>query len=150
MPSARRGRDSIGFSSNHMKSFLTVFGILLFANIFALSAAFVPQVAFSAPEIVPAECAGPAGECGWEELVKLGSNIMRFGIYLLSILSVIGIVYAGWLYISSEGSDGKISKAHDVFTKIVWGIFFTLAAWLIVNSVLTWLGVSEDFTLLRS
>lgn len=82
--------------------------------------------------------------CGWEQLVKLGQNILDYAIVLMAILSVVGIAYAGFLYLSSGGDGGKIKKAHGIFAKIIWGIIFVLGAYLIVKTLLTGLGYGQN------
>lgn len=82
--------------------------------------------------------------CGWEQLVALGQNILNYAIVLMAILSVAGIAYAGFLYVTAMGDSGKIKKAHGIFTKIIWGIFFVLGAYLIVNTLLKGLGFNEN------
>ncbi len=82
--------------------------------------------------------------CGWEQLVALGQNILNYAIVLMAILSVAGIAYAGFLYVTAMGDSSKIKKAHGIFTKIIWGIFFVLGAYLIVNTLLKGLGFNEN------
>ncbi len=127
---------------------------ILLASLFL----FVPLVTSAASvfvPIVPQGCAesqgnaNPTGGCGWNDLLLMGQNILQDGIVLVAILSVISITYAGYLYATSGGSDSQIKKAHQVFEKVIWGIFITLGAWLIVKSILGWLGVDSSWTLLQ-
>lgn len=105
----------------------------------SIAAGFVP--------IVP-ECQND--KCEWEDLIKMGQNILNDAVYLAAILAVVSIAYAGYLYVTSGGSDSQIKKAHDVFGKVIWGIFLTLGAWLIVHEVLKYLGVTDPgFSLLK-
>lgn len=120
--------------------------VILFTPIVSQAAGFV--------SIVP-DCVGSfgsdqvPGQCGWEDLIKMGQNIINDAVYLVAILSVISVAYAGYLYVTSGGNDSQIKKAHEVFGKVVWGIFLTLGAWLIVHEVLKYLGVTDaSFTLL--
>ena len=87
--------------------------------------------------------------CGYTDLIQLGINVMGFAIYMMAILSVISFVYAGFLYMSSGGDSGALKKAHAIFEKVAFGIFFTLGAWLIVHQITVWLGVTSAFTLLQ-
>ncbi len=139
----------------------TIYKTLLIAlSVFSLSLAYTPLVVSAAGpankfegRIVP-ECKRTVNgrtinACGYQDLIKLGINIMNFAIYLMAILAVISFVYAGFLYMSSAGNQSQISKAHGIFTKVALGIFFTLGAWLIVHQIAVWLGVKEGFTLLQ-
>lgn len=122
----------------------------------------MPLVSFAAPAanslegrgIVP-NCARTVNgrvlnSCGYTDLIQLGINVMGFAIYMMAVLSVFSFVYAGYLYMSSGGDPGAIKKAHQIFTKVALGIFFTLGAWLIVHQITVWLRVvNKDFTLLQ-
>lgn len=118
---------------------------------------FLPSVSLAAvnseppsKSIVP-ECTGSGGvnyACGYDNLVGLGQNILSWSIYLVILASVISITWAGWLYISAMGDSGKLGEAKEVLWKVVCGIVITLSAWLLVKSVLTWLGVAGEWTFL--
>lgn len=82
-------------------------------------------------------------DCGWEQLVAMGQNVINYSVVLMAILSVIGIAYAGFLYVTANGNSGQITKAHGIFIKIIWGIIFVLGAWLIVNTILKGLGYGK-------
>lgn len=83
----------------------------------------------------------PPEGCGWTELLILAQNVMNFLIIISLPLSAIAFAYAGFLYLTAAGSEDKIKKAHEIFKNVAIGLFFVLAAWLIV-----WLIIS---TLLR-
>jgi hypothetical protein len=51
--------------------------------------------------------------------------------------AIVGFSYAGYLYIT--GVPGNISKAHDIFKKVILGFVIMLAAWFIVYQLITWL-----------
>lgn len=110
----------------------------------------VPEIANAAVlvSIVPDECTKGA-PCGWIGLIKMGQNILHDAVVFVGMAAVVSITYAGYLYITSQGNDKKISDAHAIFEKVVWGIFFTLGAWLLVYSITDWLGVNSDFKALQ-
>lgn len=87
-------------------------------------------------------------KCGWEELVQMGQNIIYDAIYFAAMIAVISIVYAGYLYMSSGDDAGARGKANGILWNVVIGIFFTMAAWLLVNTVVKFLGVKDSYTLL--
>ncbi|MBU3668803.1 MAG: hypothetical protein FGM57_02445 [Candidatus Taylorbacteria bacterium] len=119
----------------------------------ALSLLLVSPKVAAAQILVPIvpQCgswAGPAqngGQCGWNDLVQMGQNIIQDAVVFVAMAAVISITYAGYLYATAGGSDSQIKKAHEIFTKVIWGIFFTLGAWLIVYSILDWIGVGAEF-----
>ncbi len=92
---------------------------------------------------------GVSGACGYNDLILLGQNFLNWAIYIAMLAAVIAFVWAGWLYMSSAGNQGKISKAHSIFWKVIVGIFVTMGAWLIVKSILGWMGIGSEWTLLN-
>ncbi|MBI1999461.1 MAG: hypothetical protein HYS74_02295 [Parcubacteria group bacterium] len=105
----------------------------------------IPSALFAAG-LVP--CGGP-GEppCGFDQLIKLVENLIDFAILIAAPLAAIMFAYAGWLYLSSQGSEQKVKSAHGVFMTVLWGILFILGAWIFVK-FLTAAFLREGFSLL--
>ena len=57
-----------------------------------------------------------------------------------TVWPAISIAWAGWLYLTSGGDTGAVTKAKDIFKKVIYGFIFMLAAWLIIKLVLATLG----------
>jgi ABC-type nickel/cobalt efflux system permease component RcnA len=57
------------------------------------------------------------------------------------IAAILGIVYAGLLYISGEKD--KIEKAKKMLPTIGKGFVIMLAAWFIVYQILSWLASND-------
>jgi len=95
-------------------------------------------------QLVP--CDGP--DCDFDALVKLAENVLDFLIFLAVLIAAGLFVWAGFLYLTAGGSQDKVKQAHGVFWKVAIGLVIVLAAWLIVNlilSVLTDRGGIEDW-----
>ncbi len=86
--------------------------------------------------------------CGWPELMELGRNIIKNAIYLAFMAAIISTVYAGYLFMTSGGDEGNRKKGKEILWKVVQGIFFTLVAWLLVATILKFLGVNQAYSLL--
>ncbi len=84
------------------------------------------------------------GNCTWDDLIAAVKKITNWGAQFALIFSVVIIAYAGFLYMTSGGSAGQRDKANKMFVSVAKGIFFILAAWLIVNLITTSL-LSKDF-----
>lgn len=145
---------------NRMKTPIKKLLLKLFTTITVLSAVISPVVVDAAglTSFVPDECYGKATQgangqvtvqCGWEQLMKMGQNIIRNAIYLAAMAAVIALVYAGYLYMTSGDDPGARKTAHGIFGNVIKGIFFTMAAWLLVATMLKFLGVDDAFSLLR-
>jgi len=88
----------------------------------------------------------PGGVCGFNELMIMINRIINF--ILLDIatpIAAIVFVYAGILLIFSGGDSGKITKAKAMIKNLIIGFVIVLAAWLIVNTILSTLGFQGSF-----
>lgn len=80
---------------------------------------------------------GLDGICNFCDLLVLAENIINFLVYFAVFVAVLMFVYAGFLYLTAGGSSGQITKAHNVFRATILGFVLTLAAWLIIDLVVT-------------
>ena len=86
--------------------------------------------------------------CGWKELIQMGQNFMNDAIYFAAMFAVISIVYAGFIFMKSGDSSSGRDKAKGIMWNVILGIFYTLAAWLLITTVLKFLEVKSGFSLL--
>lgn len=84
----------------------------------------------------PSPASGSVNDCHFDDLIRLGVNIINFLIVLSTALAAIGIAYAGFLILSSGGNESKVTEAKKMLGKIVIGLIFVIAGWLIVNTVI--------------
>ncbi len=82
------------------------------------------------------EQTGTVPQCGLCELLQLAQRIINFIIYLAILGAAIALVYAGVLYVASPANPGNIQRAHRIFWTVLVGLFVTLGAWIIVNTVM--------------
>ncbi|MDP3958285.1 MAG: hypothetical protein Q8Q36_02380 [bacterium] len=101
---------------------------------------FLPMAAYAAIDIIP--CGGPPPEqaCGFNDLVKMANNIVKFLITIGSFAAAIGFAYVGWLFVMSGGDPSARSKAKGIFMKIVIGFVLMFSAWLLVSLIIKMLG----------
>ena len=93
----------------------------------------------NAQGVVP--CDGP--DCNFCSLIQLADNLIDFAVGLLAVLSAIMFAYAGFLMVTASDNEGKLSQANEIFRNVVIGIIITLAAWLIVDTVMKLL-IADD------
>jgi len=86
-------------------------------------------------------CKGP--DCGFDDLMKLVKSVLDYIVTITVPLSAIMFAYAGFLYMTSQGSLDKRKKANQIFTNVGIGLFFVLAAWLIVKAIIVGLGAED-------
>lgn len=110
-----------------------VFTALAILVLFSFS--FFPIISFAAPAagIVPTSCSGP--DCGFNNLLELAKNVMDFLMTVSIPLAAIVFAYAGFLFMTAAGNEGQVSKAKEIFTKVLIGFIFVLCAWLIVWAI---------------
>lgn len=78
------------------------------------------------------------------DLFKLVKNIINFlTIDIATPLAIIILIYGGVMMITSAGSEEKVKKGKTALRRAVYGILIVFGAWLIVNTILTWLGNSD-------
>mgnify|MGYP000025294792 CR=1 FL=1 len=75
--------------------------------------------------------------------------IINWIIIIAPMLAALAFSYAGFLYITSGGNESKKTEIHKIVTTTVLGLIVILAAWLIVNAILSGLNVTGDFNLLK-
>lgn len=92
---------------------------------------------------IPEDC--NTRECGWNDLIALGSEILQFAIYLAVLGATVSFVVAGWKMMMNQGNSGEIEKAKGIMAKAAIGLVITLCAWLIVDFILDNLGVGAEF-----
>jgi hypothetical protein len=79
--------------------------------------------------------------CGFNDLMTLINNFISFILFKLAVpIAAIAFAYAGFMLITSGGSTEKKGTAKKIFTNVALGLIFAVAAWLIVNTVLSILG----------
>lgn len=90
---------------------------------------------------VPAYCNQPNTECGWVQLVQLGSEILSFAIYIAILGATAVIVFAGWKMLTANGDEGAVKEGKKMLWAAIVGIIVTMSAYMLVQFVLTKLGV---------
>ncbi len=79
-------------------------------------------------------------ECIWgfNEFIVLINNVISFLLFRLALpIAAMLFAYAGFLLLTSGGSEEKRSQAKEIFTKVALGLVVAAAAWLIINTLLS-------------
>lgn len=109
-----------------MRKIILVFIILSFVLGFTSSIT-------NAAGLVP--CEGTA--CTWNHLYALVANIINFMVYTLALpLTVIFIVWGGFLVMTAGGSQSRFESGKQAITWAVIGLVVVLAAWLIISLII--------------
>jgi hypothetical protein len=120
--------------------------LLSISFIVVVMVVFLPITIFAAmPSLIV--CDGVTVPCDFPKLIQLGINLINFLIYLSSALAAVSFCYAGFLLITSAGSEGQTTKAKEIFRKTAIGFAWVLGAWLVINTIVSAL-VGPGYTLL--
>lgn len=88
-------------------------------------------------------------DCGFSHLIELAQNLIHNLVVFSTFIVVFVFAYAGFMLISSGGSEDKKNKAKHAFQMVVWGYLWILVAWLLIYTITTaLLDVDEGFSLL--
>ena len=71
----------------------------------------------------------------------LAKNIVDFLTEAVAMpIAVIILLYGGLTLLTSGGSEDKIRKGKSALWQAVWGLVIVFAAWLIIDTIIKWLG----------
>ncbi|XLQ20038.1 MAG: TrbC/VirB2 family protein [Candidatus Moraniibacteriota bacterium] len=98
------------------------------------------------PVLVSAKGAGDfgggsnQGAGGSSDLAAIIQSIIKFFLGFIGGLSVLIIVIAGIMYITSGGDEGRVDSAKRWLTYSIVGLIVALLGWVIVDTVIKGLG----------
>ena len=117
--------------------------VVIMAILTLLMAAVVAPVVVSAqvPTIVPEECriGDVAKNCGICQLAQLVTNLLNFAIYGAVIAAAVLFAWTGFRFLTSRDNSGALTAAKKMFWNVILGLVIVLAAWLIVNTIMSFM-----------
>ena len=114
----------------------------------------MPIWIFSIGILVRAQVANPQGlvtcgnpgqpDCTWGALMALVQTVFTFALKYIAIpVAVIMILFGGITMATSAGNEGKFKKGREIITATFIGLVIVFAAWLIINTVVNFLGIAQ-------
>jgi len=79
---------------------------------------------------------GQATGLGSQDIRVIIANIIRIVLGFLGIIAVALIIYAGWLWMSSQGNEEKVLRAKAVLRNAVIGLIIILASFALASFIL--------------
>jgi len=117
--------------------FIVIMAIFLLSN-FVLAAA-APDVGITYPE--------GTGLSNTQDIRIIIAKIIRIILGFLGIIAVGLIIYAGWLWMTSEGNEEKVGQAKKILQNAVIGLIIIMASFAIASFILNkLLGVADGNT----
>ncbi len=106
--------------------------LLLSTFYFLLSSNFVEAVV-----LVP--CGRPGEpDCNLCYLLQMGKNIIYFLLEYVAIpIAVLFIVYGAFMIMFAAGNEDRVKSGRKIIQTAVWGVLIALAAWLIINTIIS-------------
>src|SRR3989344_1386857 len=92
-------------------------------------------------------CYGSAEKpCGFYQFLTLINKVIKFILFKMVIpIAAIMFAYAGFELITSGGSTEKKSKAKKIFTNVAIGLIVAVAAFLIIQTILSIVGYDKTW-----
>lgn len=129
--------------------------------VYSLSTAFVcfPALVLAAPGadqsgLIPCgntantNGAGVTSPCTFEDLIILAKNVIEFLIFKIAApLAALMFAYAGYLMLTNNGNEGKVTQARSIFLYVFIGLIVAMAAWLTVSAILDFFDVPSAYRL---
>ena len=84
--------------------------------------------------------------CDFCDAVRVTVNIITFLTQISAAIAIGVIVYGAIIIMTAGGSPERVKQGRTIITYAIVGVIITLAAWLIINTVLQ-LMVSASFSL---
>lgn len=79
-----------------------------------------------------------SNKCDFGDIVVGINRIIQVVFIVLAVpLATILFAYAGFLYITAVGDEGKIKSAHRIFLNVLIGLVLMASAWLIISVIVT-------------
>jgi hypothetical protein len=92
------------------------------------------------------EILNPCETNGFVYLMKMINTVINFVLFKMALpIAAIMFAYAGFLLVTSGGETSKRSKAKSIFVNVAIGLVIAVAAWLIINTILSIVGFHGEW-----
>jgi len=113
----------------NMKRALVVLGLAVILT--------VPVLVNAQTQLVPEACLGDPSKCGSCELVDLVNNLIGFVLWFATVGATLMVVYGGFRLVTAGGNVDAMTKAKSIVTNVIIGYVLALAAFMIINTLLS-------------
>lgn len=77
----------------------------------------------------------PNEMCNFFDFIKMIGGLVNGTLIIVSAYAAVSFMYAGYAYLTSGGSQEKVSHAKNIFTKVLTGYIIMLIAWAFVYMI---------------
>ena len=120
--------------------------VLAFSAVSFLPVSFL-SINFASAQgfVLSVPCDDGAPNCNFDDFLKLARNIINFLILFSIPAATVAFAWAGFLFLTAQGSESQISKAKGLFWKVLIGFLFVLGGWVIVRTITSVLLKDKSF-----
>ncbi|MDO8743122.1 MAG: pilin [Candidatus Azambacteria bacterium] len=91
----------------------------------------------------PGESEEVRNPCQFCHFFVMFKAILDFALKLVIMIAVLMFVYGGFLYLTGGSNPGQMQTAKEVLRSTVIGLIIIFAAWVIINTVFIFFGLSS-------
>ena len=70
--------------------------------------------------------------------------IINYLLTFLAVLFLLGLIYAGYLWMTAKGNEEQITKAKKITREVLIGLIIVFLARIITELILTYIGIGID------
>ncbi len=89
-------------------------------------------------------CGNESGGCGYDDFLIFLQLVYEFIMSFGLILAAFGVVYIGYLFVTSKGNVGVVTHARNAFFALIIGMVLLFASYYLVGTILLNLGVDPN------
>lgn len=91
-------------------------------------------------------CGGYGQEpCTYNDIIPMVGNVINKGLMFIVIpILTILIIIGGFKILTAAGNESKYKSGMDMIKGVVWGFGFALLAWVVVRTVILFLGLTTN------
>lgn len=78
----------------------------------------------------------PPSGCGWAEFNQLIENVMSFLLTISIPLAIVVIIYGGFLFMTSGGSEKRIGQGKQAILSAIVGLAIVFGSYIIITTVI--------------
>ena len=105
----------------------------------------LPVISGPCQNLVPCGTSKNPEDCTLNHIFVMIKNIVNCLVSISVIICLLFIIAGGLLYIFSFGNPENLTKAKNTILWALGGLALVFLAWLIVNTVMLWMGVKGGF-----
>jgi hypothetical protein len=117
---------------------MKIFNKKILANILMAFIICLPTVSFAkewTDNFFPIIQCGSEKPCDFSDAVDTVARVINWFISIAASLGAATLAYAGIQILMNPGNAGKISEARTMFNKTLFGLFWLLAAWVVIYTL---------------